>query len=288
MKSFIRLAGVLYLILVTTGCDIQVGEGGGVSVALGGRVSDEWKRTYSLSAGGRFEVFCANGVIEAVAASGPQVEVVAHREIRAKTNEAAHELLDKVQMVEEVTPDRVKIEHKGDGAAARHQVNIRYRIELPPGLTVSLRTESGMVRLEHVQGRISVASTNGPIFGQELSGSLEATTVNGGIQVGMTSISADSKMVTVNGPVTLALARDVKADLDASVVNGGIVVRDELSLNVSEQSVKRVVGRMNGGGPRIVVQTTNGGVRVSSLDDPGPGRRGLRGRGSTGRGSTGG
>ena len=49
-----------------------------------------------------------------------------------------------------------------------------------------------------------------------------------------------------------------------------------------------VRGRLNKGGPRLTLQTTNGGVRVTvpgargDDDDRGPGRRGLRGRGARG------
>jgi hypothetical protein len=39
-----------------------------------------------------------------------------------------------------------------------------------------------------------------------------------------------------------------------------------------------VTGRLNDGGPRISVQTTNGGVRVGISDDFARGRRGMRGR----------
>jgi hypothetical protein len=71
-------------------------------------------------------------------------------------------------------------------------------------------------------------------------------------------------MVTVNGGVMLTVASGVNANLEATVVNGGIQVRDGLQLSVEEQSRQRVAGRIGSGGPRVVVQTTNGGVRLGS------------------------
>ena len=59
---------------------------------------------------------------------------------------------------------------------------------MPPGLATSFRTENGAVRLENIQGRITVASTNGPVVGRGLSGSVDASTVNGGIEIGLTAL----------------------------------------------------------------------------------------------------
>ncbi|HLG57224.1 MAG TPA: DUF4097 family beta strand repeat-containing protein [Vicinamibacterales bacterium] len=285
----IRLAGVLCLALLLGACDVKVGEHG-LSVDMAhGKAGDEWKRTYSLPPGGRLEILNINGVIEAFPSSGTQVEVVARREVRASSDEAAQELLAKAQMIEEVAADHVKIELKTDpdsgpgGLRSRNQVSIAYQVGLPPGLNVSLRTENGAVRLENVQGRFAVASTNGPLVGKGISGSMDATTVNGGIQMELTAVTGDSKVVTVNGPVTLALAPDVNGELEAGAINGGVFVQDGFPLTASERTMRRVAGRINKGGPRIVVQTTNGGVRVGTPDGVARGfGRGRRGRDSSG------
>jgi len=50
-----------------------------------------------------------------------------------------------------------------------------------------------------------------------------------------------------------------------------------LPLKADDRTNKRVTGRLNEGGPRISVQTTNGGVRVGVTGDFARGR-GLRGR----------
>jgi hypothetical protein len=286
----IRLAGVLCLALLLGACDVKVGENG-LSVDIAhGKAGDEWKRTYNIPPDGRLEILNINGVIEAFPSTGTQVEVVARREVRAGSDEAAQALLAKVQMIEEVAADHVKIELKTDPDSEpgelrrRNPVSIAYQVGLPPGLTVSLRTENGAVRLENVQGQFTVASTNGPLVGKGISGSVDAATVNGGIQMELTSVTGDSKVVTVNGPVTLALAPDVNGELDAGAINGGVLVQDGFPLIASERTMRRVAGRINKGGPRIVVQTTNGGVRIGTPDGV---ARGF-GRGRGGRDSSGG
>ena len=276
--------------LLTAACDVKVGENGLSLDVARGKAGDEWKRTYALTPGGRLEIINVNGSIEAFRATGTEVEVIARREVKASSDEVAQDVLAKAQMIEDVAPDHVRVELKPDGnrdvggLRSRNHVSIQYRVSLPPGLNVSLRTENGAVRLENVQGRLTAATTNGPIVGRGLSGSVEATTVNGGIEITLTAVTADSRIVTVNGPVTLALASDVDAQLEAGAVNGGVLVRDGFPLTASERTPRRVVGRINAGGPRIVVQTTNGGVRINSLDDA---ARGL-GRGRRGRDAAGG
>jgi len=280
------LRTLLVVCLASAGiaCDIQVSKQGDVAVGVsGGRASDEWQRTYSLTNGGRLEVINVNGKIEVSPASGSQVEVWAHREVRARSEEEAKARLAKAQMIEDVGPDHVRIEAKpndqGVSFGPHGRVTIEYRVKIPAGLVTSFRTENGPVRLENIDGRITLASTNGPILGRGLSGSVDASTVNGGIEIGLTAMNGDSKIVTVNGPATLILSPEINADLEAAAVNGGVTTQDGLPLTVSDRTNRRVTGRLNEGGPRISVQTTNGGVRVGVTGDFARGRGGLRGRG---------
>ena len=100
--------------------------------------------------------------------------------------------------------------------------------------------------------------------------------MNGAIEVGLGAVTGDSKIVTINGPATLRVAPGVSADLEAAAINGGVSTRDELALTVSERTNKRVTGRLNNGGPRIVIQTTNGGVRVGVAEAAERGSAGRR------------
>jgi hypothetical protein len=106
---------------------------------------------------------------------------------------------------------------------------------------------------------------------------VDASTVNGGIEIGLTRVDGDSKIVTVNGPATLIVSPEINAELEAAAVNGGVSTQDGLPLTADARTNKRVSGRLNNGGPRISVQTTNGGVRVGVTADFARGR-GLRGR----------
>ena len=266
---------VLSLAIASVACDVKVGEGGGLSVDFAaGKASDEWVRSYTIKPGGHLAIININGQIEASPATGGQVEVRAIREARAGSEEASRELLKKSEMREEVTPESVTIEtpetQGRGGGFGRQQLSVRYEVRVPPGLTLRFKTQNGEVRLENVSGtRIEATTTNGGITGRGVSGAVEAQTVNGGVTMDLASVTGDSRLVTVNGGVTLTVAAGVNANIEATVVNGGIQVRDGFNLSVDEQSRQRVAGRLGTGGPRVVVQTTNGGIRLGARGAPG-------------------
>jgi hypothetical protein len=259
------LSVLLVTAALSTACDVQVGEQGLSLDIVEGKAADEWTRSYTLPPGGRLDITTIDGSIEAFPAAGSQVEVRAKREVRSRNDEAAQELLEQLAIREDVTPDSVRLETPEPprtGFRQRHQVE--FRVNIPPGLNVSLRTQNGAVRIENVAGHLTASSTNGGITGQGVAGSIDANTVNGGIVLGLASIDADTRLVTVNGGIRLDLPMTVNATLDASAVNGGVSVQDGFPIATTERARLRIAGRINNGGPTITVHTTNGGIRIGS------------------------
>jgi hypothetical protein len=68
-------------------------------------------------------------------------------------------------------------------------------------------------------------------------------------------------MSCTNGGLVLHLPADAKASIDASITNGGIDTGG-LTLSTTESSRRRLVGTLNGGGPRISIEGTNGGISL--------------------------
>jgi len=281
MSRFAGIAALLGTLCLVIACDVKVGkEGVSVDVAHG-KASDEWKRSYSLKPGGRLDIVNVSGEITVLASDGAGVEVAAAREARAATDELAQEALQAAQIVEQVSPDRVSIESRLDRRnGVRQRVNVAFTVRIPAGLTVSMKTESGGMRFDRVDGVFTAQTTNGPIVGRELSGSVNASTVNGGIRIEIAKLTGDSRIIAVNGPIELALAPDVNAMLEASVVNGPVLIADGMPLTTTDKTPQHVAGTINRGGPTIFANTTNGAVRVKSGKlDLYEGGRGRRGRG---------
>jgi hypothetical protein len=262
MRLPLLLLGFAFL---AAGCDVRVGEQG-ISVDMAeGKARDEWVRTYTIAPGGTLEIVNVNGQIELTGTTGSQVEVRAEREIREHSTEAAEEQLRRVQMREEVSANRVRIEAdlpRREGFFQRNPLTVTYHIRVPTTVVSSIRTENGGIRLHDVAGEVTAVTANGGITGQQLSGKLDAQTTNGGVQLDFADLRADATVATTNGGVRLQLPATVKASIEASCVNGGIDVDDDFSMQASERTNRRLTATINGGGPRIVATTVNGGVRV--------------------------
>ena len=84
----------------------------------------------------------------------------------------------------------------------------------------------------------------------------------------LAEVTGDTRIMTVNGGIRLTLAPTVNAELEATVINGGVSVQEGFPLSGDERNRQRVAGRLGNGGPRLLVQTTNGGVRVQSRAVP--------------------
>ena len=136
------------------GCDVSIG---GSDFSLGvasGRATDEWSRKYQVASGGRFEVVNVNGQVQVEQATGSDVEVRAERIAKASTDEAAKELLGKVEMAETKTADGVKLETKAPKNWGRGGVEVKYFVKVPAGVKVSAQTTNGGIRLLNISNEV--------------------------------------------------------------------------------------------------------------------------------------
>jgi hypothetical protein len=256
---------LLALALVAAGCDVNIGEHGFSMDLASGKATEEWKRTYTLPATGRLEIVNINGAITASLSEDDAIEVRAERIAKAGSDQAAGELLKKIQIAETTNADSVRIETKVpkmNWGRSGHEV--RYFVKVPRGLSVNFETVNGGVRLENLDGRIVASTTNGGVRGSGLTGAVKASTTNGGVEIQMASVNGDLELETTNGGIRLQLPRDAKASIDARCVNGGIALSEGWgSMEETEKSRRQFRGTLNGGGPTISAETVNGGIRIS-------------------------
>lgn len=264
-----KTAQFLAIALVTTGlaaCDIAVNGEGGLHLGVGAQAQDEWARTYTLAKGARFELINVNGRILAEPADGDTVQVTAVRTGKGMSDEAAKEALAKLEMREEVGDNRVRIEVRPPRFSGGSGHEIKWTIKVPKGVAVDLRTVNGGVELTGLDGDVRARSTNGGIKGHRLvATNVDASVTNGGVEIELLNAAETGtiELESVNGGVSLSLPAESKADISARCVNGGISV-DGLDLDVvGEKTRRKVEGKLNGGGARVSLETTNGGVRIS-------------------------
>jgi hypothetical protein len=266
-RRLVQVSALMFVAAGLAGCDIAVDGHGGLNFDLAaGKAQDEWSRTYTVAAGGRFELINVNGRITAEASDGTAIEVKAERSAKASSDDAARELLGKIEMREEVGENRVRVEVRAPRFSGGSGHEIKWTIKVPRGLAVDLRTVNGGLKLDRLEGDIRARTTNGGISASALRPTgLDAAVTNGGVDIEFASAvsSGTYQIEAVNGGVALTLPSDSKADISARCVNGGISVTGLPVETLGEQSRRRLDGRLNGGGAKITLETVNGGLRLS-------------------------
>ena len=252
-------------------CDIKAGEGGFSFGVAQGKAHDTWSRTYTLASGGTLELININGRIDAEPASGKTVELVGRRTAKASSDEAAKELLGRIEMREEVGEGRVRIEVRIPRLSGFAGHEVEWTVKVPSGVNVDLRTVNGGLKLAGLDADISATTTNGGVTGRNIAAQvINASTVNGGVDIDLSeplSAAARIDLESVNGGVALGLPSESRATISARAVNGGVRVSD-LDIQREPQSgafesKRRLDGTLNGGGGRINLSTVNGGARLS-------------------------
>lgn len=274
MRKLNVLAPVLAVGLATAGCDIQAGNGDFKIDFASGKATETWSRTYKVAANGRFELINVNGRITAEPADGPEVIVEGRKTAKASSDEAAKELLGKLEIREEVGESTVRVESRPPRLQGFSGHEIEWVVKVPKGVVLDLRTINGGVRLRNLSNEIHAKTTNGGVHGEGIvPATIDASAVNGGIEFELAAPldSSDSiEFETVNGGVSLGLSPESKATISARCVNGGVHVED-LDVARDEQSndferKRRLNGTMNGGGAKVNLSTTNGGVRLTRVE----------------------
>ncbi len=256
-------AAVLVLpvaLAISAACDIAMAD-------LREKESAEWRKSYELSAGGRVEIGNVNGRIRVQTGEGNTVEVVALKTARAANVDAAKQTLGRIEIRESSSSEGIKVDTHFDRASSslfnHSNWQVEYTVRVPAAANVKLSTVNGGVEITGVSGRVVAEATNGGIVARGILGMIEASTTNGGVDVELARIDqGGAKLECTNGGITLGLPADSSATLSARVTNGGIDTGGLSIMTRGESSKRRLDGDLNGGGPRISMECTNGGIEL--------------------------
>lgn len=130
---------------------------------------------------------------------------------------------------------------------------------------VDARTSGGSITLARVSGSVVARTSGGGITIDDATGSVDASTSGGSIKAQISGpITGDSKLSTSGGSVTVLVAPSVAVDLDARASGGGVSSDVPVTVQgrVEEDEIR---GKINGGGPKLTLRTSGGGIRVKSL-----------------------
>ncbi|HYT32203.1 MAG TPA: DUF4097 family beta strand repeat-containing protein, partial [Thermoanaerobaculia bacterium] len=133
-----------------------------------------------------------------------------------------------------------------------------------------VETSGGDVRIERIGGVADLRTGGGDIVVQAVGGGFQARTDGGDVRVAVLSREPRGGISIRNGggDVTLTLPADVRAELDLQVTgcsdpSEAFIRSDFPEIAVTRKSGEsRGSGSLNGGGPRIVIRTSSGTIRL--------------------------
>lgn len=259
-----RLLPVLVLPLLLgplAGCDI-------VTANLRSEETAQWHKTYQIDASGRVEINNVNGKIAVEPSTGNTVDVMAVKKARGGSSDGAKAALERATITEDVSSGRIRIDtkmaHSGGIGFHGGNVQVEYHVKVPVGAEVKFTTVNGGIEVTGLQGRLTVETTNGGITARGVGGQLDARTTNGGLDIDLSRVAEGGvKLEFTNGGLEMRVPRDAKATISASISNGGISAGDLPIEPTGENTRRRLEGRLNGGGGRIQIEGTNGGINLS-------------------------
>jgi hypothetical protein len=188
-----------------------------------------------------------------------EVLVRAMVQASADSREEAQALARDIRI--ETTDSRVRANGPSNRRYAHWSVS--YEVWVPRKTNLDADTHNGGVRVEGVEGRMSLHAVNGGISLTDVAGDVRAETTNGGVSAYLTGPSWRGQgldLETTNGGVTLEIPRGFNAELETGTVNGGLNI--DFPITVQGTIGRRITTRLGNGGPRVRATTTNGGVRI--------------------------
>src|SRR5438067_10861181 len=227
-----------------------------------------WKG--KIAPGKSIEIKGVNGDVSAVAGSG-EVEVTAVK--HARNSDPDEVKIEVVPSEEGVTicavyPSDGRRDHTCEAGDHGHMnthdndVRVNFTVRVPAGVRFAGHTVNGEVDAANLSGDVEAHTVNGSIR-VSTSGSAEASTVNGSITaaVGRAQWTDALEFDTVNGGITLKLPPNVSTEVRASTVNGDIVTDVPLMVT-GGLGPRRVTGTIGSGGRRLALETVNGSIRL--------------------------
>lgn len=127
---------------------------------------------------------------------------------------------------------------------------------------VEAKTSGGSIRLGRVGGKVLAHTSGGSIHIEDVTGSIDASTSGGSITATLSGQpQGDSRLASSGGGVTVAIRTGINVELDAHSSGGGVTTDVPVTVQ-GTQDDDSIRGRIGSGGPKLVLRSSGGGIRV--------------------------
>ncbi len=261
MKKFVLLSPALILLVF--------------SIASARTYSKTEVQTFDISPNGKVVIDNVNGAIKVEPWDKNQVMLEAIKTVRADDQEEADEYFGRLRIEIDNGKDYLEIRthypHEGWGGfwswlfhGGSRYGGVEYVLKVPKSIHLEAGTTNGNVEISGVVGGIRGSSTNGQVSMDDVGGAVEGSTTNGNVDVSISDKVQfeDIRLSTTNGSIELKCPEDISADVSAHTTNGSI--SSEFPITVQGGfGRKSLDGRINKGGSRIDLHTTNGSIEIN-------------------------
>ncbi|MFY7912333.1 MAG: hypothetical protein ACOVO2_22390 [Emticicia sp.] len=166
----------------------------------------------------------------------------------------------------------------------RVNMKINLSIKVPRRSSLKLKTiNDGDIYVESVSGNHEISNINGEIKMKNVAGSVVANTINEDIIINFTDITPNTPMAftTLNGNVDVTFPANVKANVKLKSDMGEVLTDFDIDVDKTAAKIKQTAdkekglykiqkdewtyGKINGGGPEIMMKTMHGNVLIRKV-----------------------
>lgn len=246
-----------------------------LTAAAGPALAEEGKvvrRDLPLTASGRVQIETYKGSITVTAWESPRVEVLA----RVMPDGDDPDQNEKVRLTKvsiEGSGNSVRIESDYDRIKGRWFRSwtdngtlpfVHYTIRMPRSATLDIKDYKSRIRVDAIEGGLKLNTYKGSVDLEGLRGGLELNTYKGEVRARFARFDRDSEIETYKGDVSVEMPANARFDLDAEIGRrGDLNLGFDLTTREGHRSGRDGYrGAVNGGGPRLRLETYKGTLRI--------------------------
>lgn len=229
-------------------------------VAAWAAETERFHKVVPLGPGGTLKLHNFSGAVRITGADVSQVTIDAVRR-------ADRDRLERIKLDVAVSGNTVTIDaNKKDDNWGRHHNNVvetEFDIQVPRETVIDLEVFSSAVRVAGVTGRQTLHSFSGRLEVVDAPAHLRAKTFSGPVDLQFAPVASEPEVDvhTFSGAIDVRLADGARAKLAFTTFSGDLT--SDLPITLHQQSRRRLVGDIGGGGGnQVALQTFSGDVKV--------------------------
>jgi len=235
MKKYctvLTLGFCLCLLLIVTGCDIQIGDWSRA------KYERTVQRQAPLAPGSTVVAQTSFGSVTITGADVTDCNVVAQIRVQAPTEQEAREIAEQVKIKLEPVGQTLTVKAEKPPKKRGRSISISYNITVPRQTNVECASSYGAIKLTDIDGNVKGKTSSGSITAEDIQGSAQLDTSYG--PVTCRNISGNNiKLKSSSGSIR---AENIKGSAELDTSYGSITCKDisggDIKLKTSSGNVK--------------------------------------------------